>query len=549
MSRSVVLRDRRRRHRLFIRPAAVIGLLVAGFLTTSPAAAASLSWSPANPVDPYRGISGLSCASTQLCVAVDEAGHIAASTRPADGTGWTVASLDLAGLSGVSCPSTQLCVAVGTNRVSGGGKTVVTSTVPTSGTSGWREAVIEGGNLVSGLVAVSCPSVSFCAAVGGGDVYTSTNPTGGPSGWSEPQTIAQHGLTAISCASASLCVAVDHEGDILSSTNPTGGASSWKTVNLEAADLSAISCPSAQLCVAAGSHRLIGGGRIVVSSTNPASGSAESWSFAYLGGGELSPGLTAISCASDSLCVTVGLRDVLTSTNPIGGPGAWSGPQMIAQHGLTALSCPLNWFCAATDEAGNAYTALPAGSGPPLIEAESVSNITPTDATLEAQINTKGLETTYTFYLSEEGPPCLTADPPCMVAEKEPVSLPSGRLLGSFVGQSVSADLNSAGVSLSPGVSYEYWVSATNAAGITEGQHQSFTTPPEAAADPLKPTSRSTDPMFSAALPSSEPHSTAHHRHNRHRRVRARPGRHRHDRASQRRHTLRSGLHRARSAR
>ena len=111
---------------------------------------------------------------------------------------------------------------------------------------------------------------------------------------------------------------------------------------------------------------------------------------------------------------------------------------------------------------------------PPSIESESVSHITQTDATLEAQVNTEGLETTYTFYLHEEGPPCLKADPPCMVPEKAPIPLPSGRLLGSIVGQNVSADLNSAGVSLLPGVSYEYWLTATSSAGTTEGRHQEF---------------------------------------------------------------------------
>ena len=160
--------------------------------------------------------------------------------------------------------------------------------------------------------------------------------------------------------------------------------------------------------------------------------------------------------------------------------------------------------------------------GPPLIESESVSNITPTDATLEARINTDGLETTFTFYLHEEGPPCLKADPPCEVLEKAPIPLPSGKLLGSIVGQNVSADLNSAGVSVSPGVSYEYWLTATNAAGTTEGLPQRFTTPSEAVAEPLAIPNGSTDPQSSArieTLPSTSPsHPRRHWHHRRHKR-------------------------------
>jgi hypothetical protein len=163
-----------------------------------------------------------------------------------------------------------------------------------------------------------------------------------------------------------------------------------------------------------------------------------------------------------------------------------------------------------------------ATAAPPSIESESVSNITPTDATLEATINTEGLKTTYTFYLHEEGPPCLEADPPCMVLEQAPIPLPSGQLLGSFVGQNVSADLNSAGVSLTPGKSYEYWLTATSTAGTTKGQAQSFTAPSEPGAEPLTEPNRGTDPQASTTIQSPTSGAPPHHRrqrnHRRHRR-------------------------------
>jgi hypothetical protein len=126
---------------------------------------------------------------------------------------------------------------------------------------------------------------------------------------------------------------------------------------------------------------------------------------------------------------------------------------------------------------------------PPVIESESLSHLTSTDATLEAQINTEGLETTYNFYL-QEAPLCFKAIPPCERPQYEPIALPAGKLLGSFVGQSVSVELNSAGVSLSPGEHYEYWVTATSAAGTTTGYAQEFIAPEEKA-QPLNTTTLS----------------------------------------------------------
>jgi hypothetical protein len=117
--------------------------------------------------------------------------------------------------------------------------------------------------------------------------------------------------------------------------------------------------------------------------------------------------------------------------------------------------------------ADQTFTTPPA----PVIDSVSVSHLTSTDATLEAQLNTEGLETSYQFRL-ESG--CLW---PQACPEITVYPLPSGKLLGSFVDQSVSLDLNSAGVTLAPGVEYAYSVAATNAAGSVAGHEQRFTTP------------------------------------------------------------------------
>jgi hypothetical protein len=65
--------------------------------------------------------------------------------------------------------------------------------------------------------------------------------------------------------------------------------------------------------------------------------------------------------------------------------------------------------------------------------------------------------------------------------------LPSGVLLGSFVDQSVSLDLNSAGVTLRPGWEYSYSVAAKSAAGTATSHEQRFKTP-EDGVQPLNTT-------------------------------------------------------------
>ncbi len=146
---------------------------------------------------------------------------------------------------------------------------------------------------------------------------------------------------------------------------------------------------------------------------------------------------------------------------------------------------------------GGIFTTPPALSGAPTIDSESVSHATEHDATLEAQINTQGLETMYEFVLTSHHA-CESANPPC----EPPIylfPLPGGTLLGSFVDQSVSVDLNSANVKLTPGEEYSYSVSATNAAGNTSGHPQTFA----ASEEVVQPLSTSTtgSPSSGASQP------------------------------------------------
>jgi hypothetical protein len=132
------------------------------------------------------------------------------------------------------------------------------------------------------------------------------------------------------------------------------------------------------------------------------------------------------------------------------------------------------------------FTTPPAEKAP-VIDSVSLSHLTSSDATLEAQINTEGLETTYEFQLLHHLCPPGTEPLGCK-AMIQKVPLPSGRLLGSFVSQSVSLDLNSVGVTLYPDAEYDYRVVVTSAAGKAEGSSQTFVTPE----DGVQPFSTST---------------------------------------------------------
>jgi hypothetical protein len=133
------------------------------------------------------------------------------------------------------------------------------------------------------------------------------------------------------------------------------------------------------------------------------------------------------------------------------------------------------------------FTTLPKGKAP-VIESVKVSHLTKTDATLEATIDTEGQETEYGFQLSLS--PCSKKGAGCEVIVE--VRLPCcGSLYGSFVPQTVSLDLNSAGVVLGEG-EYSFGVTAWNEAGKTSASGGVFEAAEEPKVEPLSSTHGST---------------------------------------------------------
>jgi len=302
----------------------------------------------------------------------------AMATTPIEGfMAWAPpAAIDSANtLEAVSCPAVWMCVAVDNAG------NVVTSTDPSGGARAWTVTHIDSdtvGSASATLTAVSCPSVSLCVAVDNvGALFSSTDPTAGASSWTLADRIAVTGFTGVSCPSVALCAAVDQSGDGVTSTDPGTGPGAWQTARLIPPScqgtvcgetLPAVSCPSASLCVTSAWNGDL------LSSTNP-SGGPGAWTSAHVDSSVLdvpppngSPaGISWISCPSTSLCVaTDGVGNVLTSQNPAGGAGAWTvtdpadGESGGPNQGATMpLSCPSISFCVVLGDPGQVNSATP----------------------------------------------------------------------------------------------------------------------------------------------------------------------------------------------
>ncbi len=140
------------------------------------------------------------------------------------------------GLNGVSCPSTSFCVAVG----EGGQAFAYNGSSWSSGTA------IDG----TDDLRASCPSTSFCAAVGEGGHVLTFNGTA----WSAPTLLSQPVvLRGVSCPTTSFCMAVSNV------YNNNGGASSIYNGSAWSAPISVhgtfgyfegVSCTSPAFCIA-----------------------------------------------------------------------------------------------------------------------------------------------------------------------------------------------------------------------------------------------------------------------------------------------------------
>lgn len=296
-----------------------------------------------------------------MCAVVDESGGVVTTIHPIYGPWSNVAKIDgKTPLTGVSCPTLTLCVAVDANG------NVITSTKPTGGRSAWARPVkidtaTAAGGGPAGLTGISCPTPTLCVAVDGaptGSVFVSTNPAGGAAAWHAAQ-VATGPLTSVSCASSTLCVAAGIEHYV--SIAPTGGVSAWKATGLQLGGgvFSAIDCPAIALCIATGYGNTNVG--LATATTTP-TGRPTDWVTSDVESAPPVPGqglLDGIACPSAGLCVAVdGFDNAYLANKPVGG--VWTGaipirPKSASQ--TSAIACTAS-FCAVVDSAGVETTGV-----------------------------------------------------------------------------------------------------------------------------------------------------------------------------------------------
>jgi hypothetical protein len=162
--------------------------------------------------------------------------------------------------------------------------------------------------------------------------------------WSTPRSIDNRALVAVKCPTASFCVAIDKAGNVLTVKAPLASAKDWKRSHLDSA-VAALACPSSTLCVAVDSNGH------VLTSRDPAGG-AKTWNKALID--RVAPGeLSAVACRSD-FCVAAGQGNAFVSTNPIGGRRAWKS-FLLPSNGdspgiMSGFSCPLKSLCVGVDQ-------------------------------------------------------------------------------------------------------------------------------------------------------------------------------------------------------
>jgi hypothetical protein len=169
-------------------------------------------------------------------------------------------------------------------------------------------------------------------------------------------------LNTVSCPSAGLCVAADGDRNVLTSNDPASGH--WTTTALPRPDnayetIKTLSCPTTSFCAGATDFG-------VFTTTDPTGGAA-AWTFTPLTQPPTPQGidqqLGPVSCASASFCAVVSNVEsatnpagtILTSTNPTGGPAAWTASYRSTQD-LDGLSCPSTSLCVTTTGTTNEVT-------------------------------------------------------------------------------------------------------------------------------------------------------------------------------------------------
>jgi hypothetical protein len=256
------------------------------------------SWSAPVAVDPTAALVAVSCASASFCVAPD----LNAGFTTFNGSSWSpLEPLDPDGVPvAISCPSVTFCMAVGQESVSTSSVVSFDAASWVFNGSTWSAPMFVASSAF--LSSVSCPSSTYCVAVGGDETNNGAGPPGlavtyDGSGWHRPVAV-DHSLTlgSVSCRSRDFCVAGSG-----SPSNPVGrgyvltfDGSRWSPalkVDSQPFNNDSLSCPTTSFCMVADVR-----GDVVIFN-------GSSWSAPSNGLGASS--LLTLTCRSAAFCLAV----------------------------------------------------------------------------------------------------------------------------------------------------------------------------------------------------------------------------------------------------
>lgn len=242
----------------------VVALVVLGSLSGLSSSSATAAPRPADSSPLVsNSLSGVSCPTPTFCVAVGAA--VAEDSTPValleqwDGSAWRMVATPSqpdTKLSAVSCVSTAFCLAVGENDAT----SPPLSVVERWDGSSWTLLPAPASGQQTAPVGVSCPTATFCAAVGpagtsansdimwwNGTVWSSTTTTGG--------------LASVSCAGDTRCEAVG--SDVSGAVAVGWDGSQWTSQMADPGsgmfhlyELGSVSCAGPDSCTAVGVERI-----------------------------------------------------------------------------------------------------------------------------------------------------------------------------------------------------------------------------------------------------------------------------------------------------
>lgn len=282
------------------------------------------TWTTVTTPDPAGAklaeLTSVSCASTTSCVAVGYQKAAGSGVRPPEnlseiwnGTAWTLVPAPPATgetdnlLNGVSCASADYCVAVGiAYNGPGPGTTPAEPAAELWNGSAWSLMPITDppSSLETQLDAVSCPTTSFCDAVGFYDASNTTQAVFSEgwdgTAWTINSLPATGGLVdaleGVSCVSPTSCFAAGYQSNAGLIEQWNGGG--WTPVNpgTGAIRRDAVACATVRACMAVGTETV-----------------TELWNGQKWGNrgaidppGKVVTDLGGVSCASSTMCMAAG---------------------------------------------------------------------------------------------------------------------------------------------------------------------------------------------------------------------------------------------------